>query len=155
MKYIVKNESGTFDMNTQPEGFRAIIALENRLFVCDSPTVPVSDFVVEFPDDRYAQFLYYSLPDGKKILADIFGGLVKFGDEVDSKGRRIIVYTQEQKDTRLDIIKWIILNVFIPDKARMYSISDDIVASYIASVNALETDALAVTYVQKNLYYNL
>lgn len=154
-QYIVKNQSGTFDVTAEPAGFRVISALENRLFICESPTVPSGEFVVEFPEEQQAQFLYYPFPNGKKLWFDPFVGKVAFGTEIDNKNRRAISYSPEQLSARLAIMKWLMLNVWIPDKARMYGIVDDIVADYIAAAAALTDDNTARTYIDKNLYYNL
>lgn len=155
MKYIVKNESGTFDAADQPDGFVAIAAIENRLFICESPTEPVGDFVVLFPEEQQQQMIYYAYPNGKKLPFDPFNGAVEFGLEVDNKNRREIIYTEEQMNTKLTIMKWLMINVWIPDKARMYSVPEEIVASYIVAVNNLTDAVTARTYIDKNLYYNL
>ena len=153
--YIVKSQDGNFDMSEQFEGFKVISALENRMFICESPLMPVSEFAIEFPPEEYAKMLFYPFPNGKKLWFDPFDGQVVFGDEVDSKRRRAIQYTDEQLAIRLSIIKWLMLNVWVPDKKRMYDIPDEITDSYIAKINALTDDVAARTYLEKNLYYNL
>lgn len=155
MKYIVKNESGTFDTSIQPVGFVAIEAIENRFFICESPQTPVGEFVVQFPEEQARNLIFYRYPNGKKLPFDPFNGLVKFGDALDNKNRREIMYTEEQMEYKLSIMKWLMINVWIPDKAEIYSVPEDIVVSYLNAVDGL-TDAIkARTYIDKNLYYNL
>jgi hypothetical protein len=154
-KYIVKSLSGTFAPGTQPEGFHAISAIENRLFICACPEIPHGDFVIEFPEEQQADFLYYHYSNGKRLWFDPFDGKVVFGNDIDNKNRRAIQYDTTQLATQLRIMKWLMLSVWIPDKKRIYSIPDDIVATYHAQVDALTDSATARTYITKNLYYNL
>ena len=154
-RYIIKSQTGTFAPGTQPEGFKTFTALENRLFMVDCPTPPNSEFVVEFPAELHAAFVLYPYANGKKLPFDPFFGAVQFGNEVDNKNRRAIQYTEEQLSARLTVMKWLMINVWIPDKARMYDTPTEIVGLYIAQVNALTDDVAARTYLQKNLYYNL
>lgn len=155
--YIVKNESGTFEPGSQPEGFSAIGggALENRLFICECPVRPNSEFVVDFPDEQRAKHVYYQHPNGRKLWYDPFNGAVKFGEEVDNKNRRAIIYSEEQLQLQLEYMKWLMLNVWIPDKKRIYEIPDDIIQSYIQQVNDLADAETARIYIRKNLHYNL
>lgn len=155
--FIVKNESGTFIHSEQPEGFKVVGggAIENRLFIVECPVAPNSEFVVEYPDEQYAKHIFYQHPQGRKLWYDPFGGAVEFGEEVDNKNRRKIIYSDEQLTLQLDYMKWLMLNVWIPDKKRMYGIADDIVQTYIDAVNALTNAEDARTYIRKNLHYNL
>lgn len=155
--YIVKNESGNFDIAAQPSGFNVLGggALENRFFICECPSTPTFEFVVPFPDEEYAKHVYYQHPNGRKLGFDPFKGTVEFGVEVDNKNRRAIIYSQTQLQIQLSFMKWLALNVWIPDKKRMYGIPDDIVQTYIDSVHALGNSEDARTYIRKNLYYNL
>lgn len=154
-QYIIKNTSGTFEPGSQPDGFATIGALENRMFRVECPVIPNSEFVAEFPTHQQAQFLYYPYANGKKLPFDPFNGTVEFGSVVDSKGRREIVYTEAQQAERFAVMQWLMLNVWIPDKTRMYNIVQEIVDSYISQVNALPDADTAQTYLRKNLYYNL
>ena len=155
MQYIVKNESGTFNSDDQPVSFKALSAIENRLFICECDETPNGEFVVEFPEDQQRKLMFYVHANGKKLPFDPFKGLVTFGTELDNKNRRTILYTAEQVADRLAIMKWLMLNVWIPDKARMYSIPTDIVQSYIDRANSITDDVEAKNYINKNLYYNL
>lgn len=154
-QYIVKNQSGTFDTTIQPEGFKVIGALENRLFICESSDSPIGEFVVEFLDEQQQQYMFYPYPDGKKLWFDPFECKVAFGNEIDNKNRRAIKYSNEQLDAKLNIMKWLMLNIWIPDKTRMYDIPLDVVNDYINQVIALTDTISARTYINKNLYYNL
>lgn len=154
--YVVKNQEGTFHAGSQPDGFAtAHGAIENRLFICVCPTVPNGEFVVEIPNEQLDNFRFYPYSNGKKLPFDIWNGEVKFGEEVDNKRRRVIMYTDEQLAKRLSIQKWLMLNVWIPDKARMYNIDQNIVDGYIAAVDALQDDEAARIHIIKNLHYNL
>ncbi|BAW19115.1 hypothetical protein [Ralstonia phage RP31] len=155
--FIVKNQSGTFDHSQQPDGFEIVGggALENRLFIVVCPTTPNAEFVVDYPDEQYAKHIFYQHPQGRKLWYDPFNGEVAFGTEVDNKNRRAIIYSEDQLTIQLDYMKWLMLNVWIPDKKRMYDIADDIVQTYVDAVNALTTAEDARTYIRKNLHYNL
>ena len=153
--YFVKCVSGTFLREEQPEGFKAGLAIENRIFMCESPTPPNSEFVVELPEEMREKFVYYAWPDGKRLPFDPFNGKVKFSEDQDAKLRRAIQYTPEQLADKLDIMKWLMINVWIPDKKRMYGVPDDLVSFYIEQVNSLVDTVEARTYIEKNLFYNL
>lgn len=155
--YIVKNDTGNFYASEQPKGFKALGggALENRFFICECPTVPVTCFAVVFPEEELAKHVFYQHPNGRKLPCDPFEGRVKFGDVVDNKNRRAIIYSEEQLAIQLSIIKWLALNVWIPDKKRMYEIPEEIVQSYIDAINKLTDAEDARVYIRKNLYYNL
>lgn len=151
--YFAKHKTGNFE--NQPDGFMVINAIENSFWRCWSPIVPNADFIIEIPEQQEEWYRYYIWANGKKLLADAFNGSVKFSDWVDEKGRRAIEYTQEQMSMRLNIIKWIAINVWIPDKQRLKNLSQDIVEQYIRDINAFDNDVLAKEYVVNNLYYDL
>lgn len=153
--YIVKSQDSNFDMVEQPEGFKVISALENRMFICESPSLPLSEFVIEFPAEEYAKMLFYPFANGKRLWFDPFEGQVTFGEDVDSKRRRAVQYTDEQLAIRLSILKWLMLNIWVPDKKRMYDIPNNMVDEYITKINEFSNDVEARTYLEKNLYYNL
>ena len=155
-QFIVKNESGTFVLGSQPIGFVALSALENRFFICESPITPNGDFVVPFPEEQQTEYLFYPYPNGKKLWFDPFNGSVEFDTVVDNKNRRAIMYTDAQLSIKLSIMKWLMLNVWIPDKARMLNMTTEETAVYIDYVNNNLTDDISArTYINKNLYYNL
>lgn len=154
--YVVKNVSGTFAPGSQPDGFAtAHGAIENRLFICSCPTTPNGEFVVEIPAEQLDNFRFYPYPNGKKLPFDIWNGEVQFDQVVDNKRRSAIMYTADQLAKRLSIQKWLMLNVWIPDKTRMYNIEQNIVDNYVATVDNLQDDTTASVYIIKNLHYNL
>jgi hypothetical protein len=153
--YIVKNRTGTFEPGTQPDGFVAILGIENRLFIVECPVMPISEFVTPLPDVIYQQRAFYHYAGNKKMPFDPFNGAVAFEDVIDKKGRRRIMYTDAQLALRLDMFKWMMLNVYLPDKARMQSMSQVDVDTAIAEINALPDDITAQTYLTTNLYYDL
>jgi hypothetical protein len=153
--YIVKNQSGTFENGEQPDNFKVTGSLENRFFICECSTTPVSEFVVEFPKEQCDKHIFYQHPNGRKLWYDPFNGAVQFGVEVDSKNRRAIIYNEQQLLTQLSYMKWLALNVWIPDKVRMYTISEDIVQSHLNQIDAIDDADLMRVYIRKNLYYNL
>jgi hypothetical protein len=153
--YLVKCPSGTFHADEQPEGFKALGAMENRFFMCECPTPPNGDFVVEMPDEQAQNQILYLFKNGKPLLWDPFSGAVQFSDERDAKGRKTIIYSQAQLDAQLAFMKWIALNVWIPDKQRIYGMSDEVINEQIAKVNALTDPELARVFIVKNLYYDL
>jgi hypothetical protein len=153
--YIVKNRTGTFEPGTQPDGFAAVLGMENRLFIVECPVVPNGEFVAVFPDTMYQQRAFYLYGSNKKMPFDPFNGEVIFEDVVDKKNRRRIMYTDAQLALRLDMFKWMMLNVYLPDKARMQSMSQTDVDTAIAEINALPDDIAAQTYLTTNLYYDL
>lgn len=154
-QYIVKNDTGTFPPGSQPDGFQVLSALENRFFICESPSQPLGDFVIAWPEEQQAKYPYYQHPNGRKLWWDPFDGAVQFGAEIDSKNRRKIIYNEEQLQTQLEIMKWLCFNLWIPDKQRMYQIAENIVNQYIFSVHAILDAEELRTYIRKNLYYNL
>lgn len=151
--WIVKDKLGNFE--NQPAGFKVITAIENSFWRCVCPIKPLAPFVVEFPAKQEEQYWYYIWQSGKKLLADPFGGRVQASVEKDSKGRRTYTYTQEQMDMRLDLIKWLALNVWIPDKQRLQNLDESVVQKYIDDINAFNNDVEAKEYVVNNLYYDL
>lgn len=152
MQWVVKSHLGQFD--GQPEGFRPIHAIENRFFVCECPTMPNGDFVVEYPEifDNCSEL--YMFPNGKRTLG-IVDKRIQLSDDMDKKYRRTIMYTDEQIAFRTEIIKWIALNVFLPDKKRMLNINDDEVLRITQDIENITDDRLLKDYVKENLYYNL
>jgi hypothetical protein len=56
---------------------------------------------------------------------------------------------------RLKVFKWLMLNVWIPDKARMYNSPQEVVDLYIEQVAAITDEVAAQTYLKKHLHYNL
>lgn len=153
--YIVKNTSGTFAPGTQPDGFKAILGIENRLFITECPTIPNGEFVVEFPQEIFDQLPYYHYASNKKLPFDPFNGNVAFEDVIDKKGRQRILYNEAQFATRLSILKWMMLNVYLPDKARMQSMTQVEIDAAIAEINALPDDITAKSYLITNLYHDL
>ena len=153
--YIAQAQSCDFNPKEQPEGFRLISAIENRCFICESPTQPNSPFVVEFPDRLFGNMQYFNFPNGKKLWFDPFNGAVKFGDEVDSKNRRKIEYSPEQIGIRLELYQWFMTNVWIPDMVRLFSTPEEVKQRLLKEVSELTTDDDAVLYLKMNLHYNL
>jgi hypothetical protein len=153
--YIVKNTSGTFAPDTQPDGFRAILGIENRLFITECPTPPNGELVVEFPQEIYDQLPYYHYAGNKKLPFDPFNGAVTFEDVIDKKGRQRILYTDAQFALRLSIMKWMMINVYLADKARMQSMTQAEVDTATAEINALPDDITAKSYLATNLYHDL
>ena len=144
---------GNFE--NQPEGFKVITAIENSFWRCYCPERPNAPFVVEFPAEQEEQYWYYIWPSGKKLLADPFNGRVQASEEKDSKGRRIYTYTQEQSDKRLALIRWLVINVWVPDKQRLNNLDNETVKKYIDDINTFNNDVAAKEYVVNNLYYDL
>jgi hypothetical protein len=153
--YFVKCPSGTFNSDEQPEGFVALQAMENWFFLCQSPSMPNGDFVVQLPDEMVDAQRYYLFPNGKNLLWDPFEGDVEFTAEKDAKGRRKIIYTQAQLDAQLAFMRWMALNVWIPDKKRIYNMSDDVIDEQIAKANEPTDPETMRKFIAKNLYYNL
>jgi hypothetical protein len=151
--WIVKHKTGNFE--NQPDGFKVITALENSFWRCECPSRPISEFVVEFPPEQEAQYLYYKWPSGKKLLADPFGGNVEASEGTDSKKRRTYTYNQTQLDMRLALIKWLAINVWIPDRQRMQSLDANTVQQYNNNINSFNNDVDAKDYIVNNLYYDL
>jgi hypothetical protein len=151
--WIVKDKMGNFE--NQPDGFKVITAIENSFWRCECPSEPIALFVVEFPAEQEEQYWYYIWPSGKKLLADPFEGRVHVSEEKDSKGRRTYTYTQEQMDMRLALIKWLVINVWAPDKQRLENLDNATVQQYIDDINAFNNDVEAKEYVVNNLYYDL
>ena len=152
--YWVKNSTGTFDHSIQPDGFTAITSRENKFFLTESPTPPVGEFVVEFPADLYENYPMAQWPNGKKPVGDPFNGKVAFGDEVDARGRRVILYTPEQLIQRREVWQWIAVNLFVPDKERL---TGDTAATttHLAEISNISTDIDMRQYIIDNLYYDI
>lgn len=151
-QWIVKNKLGQFD--GQPDGFNAVHALENRFFVCECPSEPVGDFVIACPDQYRGRGEMYLFGNGKKTLG-LIDSSIKLSEQVDNKNRRVIMYTEEQVLFRLGMIRWIALNVFIPDRQRMQGLSSNDVEALVQAVESFTSDKLLKDYVAENLYYDL
>lgn len=151
-QWIVKNKLGQFD--GQPDGFNAIHALENRFFVCECPSQPAGDFVIPCPEQYQGRDEIYLFGNGKRTLG-LLDSSVQLSEEVDNKNRRAIMYTEEQVLFRLGMIKWIALNVFIPDKQRMQGLTGSDVEVLVQAVESFTSDKLLKDYVTENLYYDL
>jgi len=65
------------------------------------------------------------------------------------------MYTEEQILFRLGMIKWIALNVFIPDKQRMQGLSNTDIEVFVQAIESFTSDKLLKDYVAENLYYDL
>jgi len=153
--YIIKNRTGTFVPGTQPDGFKAILGIENRLFIAECSSAPTGEFVVIFPPEQYALLVFYHYAGNKKLPFDPFNGEVQFDDVIDKKGRRRIMYTDAQLADRLDMFKWMMLNVYLPDKARITQMTQADVDRVTVEINALPDDTAAQQYLITNLYYDL
>jgi hypothetical protein len=155
MRWVVKSHLGRF--GKQPQGFKTHFSIENQFFVCDCPVRPDSDFVVEFPEKFHgigAQYIYL-FNNGKRAF--IYLGEeyeIALSQDGDHKGRKAMQYTPAQLEFRLELIKWIALNVFLPDKQRMLNIDQAEVERFINEVQAINDDRLLKDYVKDNLYYN-
>lgn len=152
MEWVVKNHWGQFE--GQPEGFRVQYAIENRFFICECPTRPIGDFVVAYPDAYSGYLELYQFQNGKRTLG-LMDSRIQLSDTFDNKARRSIIYTYEQIALRHEIIKWIALNVFLPDKQRMMNISSTEVDRITQEIDNITDDRLLKDYVKENLYYNL
>ena len=153
--WIVKNTAGAFDFTTQPEGFKTVMGIENRFFICECPTEPLGEIAVEFPIDHPEWYLIYTFTNGKRVLNGTFGGLIELSEDLDRKFRRAIIYTSEQLSLRLQVIQWLALNVWIPDKQRMLQLEASEVALLQAGIQACISDVEAKQFVVDNLYYDL
>lgn len=151
-QWIVKNKFAQFD--DQPEGFSTISALENRFFICECPTQPLGDFVLACPEQYQGCAEIYLFGNGKRTLG-ILDVRIQLSEEVDNKNRRAIMYTEEQILFRLGMIKWIALNVFIPDKQRMQGLSNTDIEVFVQAIESFTSDKLLKDYVAENLYYDL
>ena len=152
--YWVKNSAGSFDHSDQPAGFNPIGSRENKFFLVESPTTPAGEFVVEFPNNIYENYGMANWPDGKKPCGDPFNGKVAYGDEVDKRGRRVIIYTAEQIIQRKELWQWIAVNLFIPDKERL---TGDTAATtrHLSEIALISTDIDMRQYIIDNLYYDI
>lgn len=153
--WIVKNTQGAFDFSEQPEGFRTVMGIENRFFICECPTQPVGEIVLEFPIVYPDWHIIYIYTNGKRVLNGTFDGPIELSEDLDRKNRRAIIYTSEQLSLRLQVIQWLALNVWIPDKQRMLQLEPSEVAALQAGIQACVSDVEAKQYVTDNLYYNL
>ena len=152
--YWVKNSSGTFDHETQPAGFDAFTSRENKFFLTSCPIPPTGEFVVEFPREMFDTYPMANWPDGKKPVGDPFNGTVAYGDEVDKRGRRVIIYTVEQLEQRKELWRWIAVNLFIPDKERITG-DTEATTRHLAEIALISTDTDMRQYVIDNLHYDI
>lgn len=152
--YWVKNSTGSFDHSIQPEGFNPIGSRENKFFLVESPTPPTGEFVVEFPASIYENYGMANWPDGKKPVGDPFNGAVAFGDEVDKRGRRVIIYTAEQLIQRKELWQWIAVNLYIPDKERLTG-NTAATTTHLEEIALISTDTDMRQYIIDNLYYDI
>jgi len=153
--YFVKNSSMSFDYGKQPKEFRAIYAIENRFFLCESPKSPVGEAVIKIPEEQEENFIFFRYPLGVKSAFDPFGGQVAVTSEPDHKGRVVYRYNEDQISKKISITKWIMLTVWLPDRATMENIPQDQVDSMINEIQNLNTLVELSTYIKTNLYYNL
>ena len=157
-QWLIKHQNGNFDFDQQPAGFKVVVSFENKFWLCDCAEMPNGEVVIEFnkyQDIKPNWFLYYGLPNGKKTIVDVFAGNVKLSEILDNRNRRAIMYSDEQLSMRLDIMKWLSLNVWIPDKQRVLGLDDAAVETLRSEVEALSDDISAKAYIQSNLYYDL
>jgi len=154
-QWILKNSSGIFDHDvSQPDGFLTIDCIENSFFIAECPVEPNGDFVVEFPTEYHNNLEYHIFPNGKKVLG-LTNKEINLSKDVDSKRRRAIMYTEDQMNFRISLIKWLALNVWIPDKKRMKNLDDSVVQQMILDITGLNDDMLLKKYISDNLYYDL
>ena len=152
--YWVKNSTGSFDHSDQPEGFNPIGSRENKFFLCESTANPTGEFVAEFPAELYDNYDIANWPDGKKPCGDPFNGKVAFGEEVDKRGRRVIMYTAEQLVQRFELWKWIAVNLYVPDKERLTG-DTEATSTHLADIALISTDTDMRQYIIDNLYYDI
>jgi hypothetical protein len=154
-QWLLKNSSGIFDHSRpQPDDFKLIDAIENSFFVAECSVQPNGDFVVEFPQQFWGCLEFFWFQNGKKTLG-LTNQSIALSTEVDSKNRRAIMYTNEQMDFRIIMIKWIALNVYIPDRARMQGLNETVVHQLTLDIEGMNDDRLLKQYIKDNLYYDL
>ena len=152
--YWIKNSDSEFDHATQPEGFCPLTSRENKFFLVESPTIPVGEFIVEFPPELYENYALLSWKNNKKVYGDPFNGKVAYSDVIDARNRRAIRYTQEQLDQRRDIWKWIAVNLFVPDRERITGDSAT-TTKCLTEIDLISTDTDMCQYIVDNLYYDI
>jgi hypothetical protein len=154
-QWILKNDSGIFNHHApQPDGFKMIGSLENSFYIAECDSQPNGDFVVEFPEEFYHSMEFYIFPHGKRLLG-VNNTNIPLSEDVDKKNRRAIIYTDEHMIFRISLIKWLALNVWIPDKTRMLSLDDQTVSKLVQDIQDLNDDILLKRYIADNLYYDL
>jgi hypothetical protein len=154
-QWVLKNSSGIFNhVLPQPDGFTLIDAIENSFYIAECPTTPNGDFVVELPEQFNNNLEFYIFPNGKKLLG-LTNKTIELSETVDKKNRRSIIYTQDQLDFRISLMKWLALNVWIPDKKRMKNLDDSTVQQLISDIQEFTDDLLLKKYINLNLYYDL
>jgi hypothetical protein len=154
-QWILKNSSGIFDYDlSQPDGFLVIDSIENSFYIAECPVEPNGDFVVEFPPEYCNNLEYHIFPNKKRVLG-LTNKEINLSDDVDKKRRRAIIYTEDQMNFRISLIKWLALNIWIPDKKRMKNLDDSVVQQMISDITVLNDDMLLKKYISNNLYYDL
>lgn len=154
MKWVAKsNRVGKF--GSQPNGFVLLGSLENKFFICECPERPDSDFVVELPEIMTHPWEIYFFEDGQKGYIGVEALGIKRGEDIgDYKGRRHIIYTPEQLQIRLAMLKWTALNLFLPDKARMLNIDQAEVEKVADEIQSFDDCKALKSYIKTNLYYD-
>lgn len=154
--WVVNTENYEFNYKEQPADFEIIAGIENKFYIVRAlDGKPKGDYVVEFPLDLVKWIPYYQYANGKKLPFDPFNGEVSFGETVDLKNRREIIFTDEQLNMQLTLIKWLMLNVWVPDRQQRLGVSDAAVSLQLNEIDSLTDSEAARTYIRKNLYYNL
>lgn len=153
MRWVAKSIRGNF--YNQPEGFRALYAIENSFFVCECPVAPNATFVKEFPERYHNTNILYEVQNGKRVFLSLDPAHgIKLSEDTDKKYRRAVQYTPEQIALRLELIKWITLNIFLPDKQRLLNIDPAEVERITQEVESFDDDRLLKDYVRDNLMYD-
>ena len=156
MQYLVKNTSNTFDNDLQPSGFRAIMAIANRFFVCECPEIPNGELVVSFPEECQKDFVYFQYNDGIKLPFDPFNGEVEITSLAkDHRGRQVYRYNEQQISRKMAVTKWIMINVWLLDKANMENLSQNQIDNMMQEINSIDNLGDLRTYIRDNLCYNL
>lgn len=152
--YFIKNCTCSFDHSTQPEGFASIIGIENKFFLTNCPTTPTGEFVAEFPQPLFENYAYVLWENGAKTMADPFQGQVTLSEETDKRNRRVITYTEDQLAIRLEIFRWIAVNLFVPDKEQITG-NTAATITHLAEIALISKDTDMRQYIIDNLYYDL
>jgi len=154
--YIVKNVSNSFDTDQQPDGFKAIMAIENRFFICECPTPPNGEMTIFFPEQYLKDFVYFRYSNGIKLPFDAFNGEVEITSPApDHRGRDTYRYNESQILKKLSVTKWIMINVWLIDRAKIENLSQETVNGMINEINLIDNLVDLRKYISDNLYYNL
>ena len=153
MKQLIKNPGLTFHAHEWPEGLLAIRAVENKFFVCDHPTQ--LDGAIPLPDELWEDFIFYDFKNGKKLWYDPFQGKVQFSADVDAKNRRETLYSPEQLSRRVEICKWLMLNVWLPEMSVVKRLSREAVHAIYEQVCALQGEEETFAFRNATFYYDL